>query len=120
MAFPRVLTFRFFQLLDRKQFAEAERILERLKEKMRNSEWNKGYYQALSGMVLMLREKDDTYAFLSIAKLNNLKELKSYRRAFLREVGNYMHADYDRGFFSAWTDYVRVLLKLRETERRRS
>ena len=112
----RVLVFRFFQLLEKGQFAEAERMLERLKERMTDTEWNKGYYQALSGMALSLRSKDDM-SFMATANLKDEKELKRYRREFLKQSSNKIHANYDRGFFSAWTDYVRTLLKLRETER---
>jgi len=112
----RVLVFRFFQLLEKRQFAEAERMLE-LKERMADTEWNKGYYQALSGMALSLRSKDDM-SFMATANLKDEKELKRYRREFLKQSSNKIHANYDRGFFSAWTDYMRTLLKLRETERR--
>ena len=112
-----VLVFRFFQLLEKMQFAEAERMLERLKERMADTEWNKGYYQALSGMALSLILKDDM-SFMATANLKDEKELKRYRREFLKQSSNKIHANYDRGFFSAWIDYMRTLLKLRETERR--
>ena len=40
------------------------------------------------------------------------KKLKEIRRDFQEHVRNTIHADYDRGFFSAWSDYTKVLLKL--------
>jgi len=38
--------------------------------------------------------------------------LQTYRREFLRQSEHRLHADYDRGFFSAWADYMRILPKL--------
>lgn len=109
---PKVYVTRFFQLVTNRQFAEAERILERLKQKIQMSERNRGYFQALYGMLLAQRNNDDRYAFLSNMKINDKKELQTYRREFLRQSERRLHADYDRGFFSAWADYMRILPKL--------
>jgi len=109
---PKVYATRFFQLVTTRQFAEAERILERLKQKIQMSERNRGYFQALYGMLLAQRNNDDRYAFLSNLNIKDKKELQTYRREFLRQSGYRLHADYDRGFFSAWADYMRILPKL--------
>jgi len=95
-----------------RQFAEAERILERLKQKIQMSERNRGYFQALYGMLLAQRNNDDRYAFLSNLNLKDKRELRSYRREFHRQSEYRLHADYDRGFFSAWADYMRIVSKL--------
>jgi len=109
---PKVYVTRFFQLVTTRQFAEAERILERLKQKIQMSERNRGYFQALYGMLLAQRNNDDRYAFLSNLNMKDKKELQVYRREFLRQSEHHLHADYDRGFFSAWADYMRILPKL--------
>jgi len=109
---PKVYVTRFFQLVTARQFAEAERVLERLKQKIKMNERNRGYFQALYGMLLTQRNNDDRYAFLSNLNLQDKKELQSYRREFLRQGEYRLHADYDRGFFSAWADYMRILSKL--------
>jgi hypothetical protein len=109
---PKVYVTRFFQLVTTRQFAEAERILERLKQKIQMSERNRGYFQALYGMLLAQRNNDDRYAFLSNLNVKDEKELRTYRREFLRQSEHRLHADYDRGFFSAWADYMRILPKL--------
>jgi len=109
---PKVYVTRFFQLVTTRQFAEAERILERLKQKIQMNERNRGYFQALYGMLLAQRNNDDRYAFLSSLNVKDKKELKVYRREFLRQSEHRLHADYDRGFFSAWADYMRILPKL--------
>jgi len=112
---PKVYVTRFFQLVTGRQFAEAERILERLKQKMQMSERNRGYFQALFGMLLAQRNNDDRYAFLSNLNINDKKELQTHRREFLRQSEHRLHADYDRGYFSAWADYMRILPKLELT-----
>jgi len=109
---PKVYVTRFFQLVTSRQFAEAERVLERVKQKMQMSERNRGYFQALYGMLLAHRNNNDRYVFLSNLNIKDKKELQNYRREFLRQSENRLHADYDRGFFSAWADYMRILPKL--------
>jgi len=105
---------RFFQLVTKRQFAEAERVLERLKKKIQRTEWNRGYFRALYGILLARKSNDDQYVFLSRLDFNNKDELQNYRREFLKHARNRIHADYDRGFFSAWADYMRLLIKLGE------
>jgi len=114
MPISRVFVTRFFQLVTNRRFAEAERVLERIKLKIQETEWNKGYFQALNGILLALKSNDDQYAFLSNMNFENENELKKYRRDFLKEARSKIHADYDRGFFSAWVDYLRVSIKLKE------
>lgn len=103
---------RFFQLITSRQFAEAERVLERIKQRMHPSERNRGYYQALFGMLLAQKNNNDRYAFLATLDLNSNKQLKSHRHEFLSHAENRLHAEYDRGFFNAWAEYMRVLPKL--------
>ncbi|MGD8543552.1 MAG: hypothetical protein PVG48_00335 [Candidatus Bathyarchaeota archaeon] len=108
---PAVVT-RFFQLVTSRQFAEAERELERLREsKVKKSEFNAGFFLALSGMVLAQKSSDDPYAFLPNINFKDKKKLQSYRREFAKQQKNKLHSDFDRGFFKAWVDYMRVLIK---------
>jgi hypothetical protein len=112
MPIPSALVTRFFQLLVNRQFTEAERELERLKQKMQKTEWNRGYFRALYGMFLSRKANGDSYALFSTMDLNNKPELNSYRREFLEHVRNRLHGEFDRGFFSAWADCMRVLSRI--------
>jgi len=38
--------------------------------------------------------------------------LHSYRREFLEHTRNGLHGDFDRGYFSAWADCMRVLTRM--------
>jgi hypothetical protein len=112
MPIPSALVTRFFQLLVNRQFTEAERELERLKQKMQKTEWNRGYFRALYGMFLSRKANGDAYALFSTMDLNDKRGLNSYKREFLEHVKNRLHGDFDRGFFSAWADCMRVLSRI--------
>ena len=113
MPIPFALVSRYFQLLVNRQFAEAERELERIKQKMHKTEWNRGYFRALYGMLLVRRSNNnDSSAFFSALDLSNKTVLNGYRREFLGHVKNRLHGDFDRGFFSAWADCMRVLSRI--------
>jgi hypothetical protein len=116
MPIPSVFVTRFFQLVTKRKFAEAERILERLSQRVQTTEWNKGYFRALHGIFLTKKSNSDRYAFLSNNDFSNTDELKDYRHEFLKHARSKLHADYDRGFFSAWANYMRILAKLKQVE----
>jgi viroplasmin and RNaseH domain-containing protein len=112
MPIPSILATQYFQLVAKRQFAEAERILERIKLKTEKTERNRGYLQALHGILLSNKTNNDNYTLLANISLNDKTALEKHRREFLKHTRNSLHAEYDRGFFSAWADFTRVLLKL--------
>jgi hypothetical protein len=112
MPIPSVLVTRYFQLLASRQFTEAERELERIKQKMQKTEWNRGYFRALFGMFLSRKANGDVYAFFAKLDMSDKAALRCYRREFLDHVGNKVHGDFDRGYFSAWADCMRVLSRM--------
>jgi len=112
MPISSILATQYFQLVAKRQFAEAERILERLRLKAEKTERNRGYLQALHGILLSNKSNNDQYTFLSNISLTDKTALEKHRREFLKHTRNNLHADYDRGFFSAWADFTRVLLRL--------
>jgi len=113
LANSRALVMRFFQLALEKHFDEAERLLESLRAKMRKNEWNRGYMQALHGVILT-RKSGEERSFLTNLNLDDEEALKRHRREFLNYVRGDFYADYDRGFFSAWGDFLRVILSARQ------
>lgn len=115
MPVPSALVTRYFQLLATRQFTEAERELDRIKQKMQKTEWNRGYFKALSGMFLSRKANGDAYAFFPKLDLSDKAALHVYRREFSEHIGNKLHGDFDRGYFSAWTDCMRVFSRLNVT-----
>jgi hypothetical protein len=112
MPIQSALVTRFFQLLVNRQFTEAERELQRLKQRMQKTEWNRGYFRALYGMFLSRKANGDSYAFFSKMNLDDKTALHGYRKEFLDHVRSKLHGDFDRGFFSAWADCMRVLSRI--------
>ena len=112
MPIPQALVTRYFQLIVNRQFTEAERELERLKQKMQKTEYNRGYFRALYGMLLSRRTSNDNYALFSKLDLTDKASLHMYRREFLEHTRNGLHGDFDRGYFSAWSDCMRILARL--------
>lgn len=110
MPISKIFVTRFFQLVEGRRFAEAERVLERIRLKTNKTEWNSGYLNALDGM-LFAQKSSDSYSFFNNLNFKNEKDLKKFKKEFLRESRNKVKADYDRGFFSAWADYMRITIK---------
>lgn len=112
MPIAQALVTRYFQLIVSRQFAEAERELERVKQKMQKTEWNRGYFRALYGMYLSRKNAADDYAFFSKVDFSDKVLLNDYRKEFLGHMGNGLHGDFDRGYFSAWADCMRILSRM--------
>lgn len=113
MPIAQALVTRYFQLIVGRQFAEAERELERVKQKMQKTEWNRGYFRALYGMYLTRKNAStDDYAFFTKLDITDKVALNNYRKEFLTHMGNGLHGDFDRGYFSAWADCMRILSRM--------
>jgi len=112
MPIPQALVTRYFQLLVNRQFTEAERELERVKQKMQKTEWNRGYFRALYGMYLSRKNNGDGYSLFSKLDLSDKIALHEYKREFLSHTRNGLHGDFDRGYFSAWAECMRILTRI--------
>ena len=113
MPISQVLVTRYFQLIVSRQFTESERELERVKQKMQKTEWNRGYFRALYGMYLSRKSSaTDDYAFFSKMDFSDKVALNNNRKEFLAHMGNGLHGDFDRGYFSAWADCMRIITRM--------
>ena len=110
MPISKVFVVRFIQLLKGRRFAEAERVLERIKESTNSTDWNTGYIHALEG-ALLSQKSSDSYAFLGTIDLDDDKSLRKNRKEFLKEYKNKVHQDFDRGFFAAWADFMLIAVR---------
>jgi hypothetical protein len=54
----------------------------------------------------------DEYAFFSKIDLTDKVNLHAYRKEFLDHMRNGLHGDFDRGYFSAWADCMRILTRM--------
>lgn len=110
MPISKVFVVRFVQLLKARRFAEAERVLERIKESTNSTEWNSGYVHALEGAITS-QKSNDSYAFIANLDLDDEKGLRKHRKEFLREYKNKVHQDFDRGFNAAWADFMLIAVR---------
>lgn len=98
----------YFTLLTQKKMAAGGRALNEIKQRVHSTQWQKGYINALEGMLVAIKSKDDES--LLINKVNvNLRQLS---RKFLTESWNELLTDFDLGFFAAWIDYSRYFRKV--------
>jgi len=67
-------------------------------------------------MLLSKRNNNDQTTFLSSIDPNNKRAILEFRREFQEKTESRLYTDYDRGFFSAWTDYMSVLKKMNVQE----
>jgi hypothetical protein len=107
MPISKIFVVRFFQLVKVRRFAEAERVLERIKLKTNKTQWNSGYLHALDG-ILLAQKSGDSYSFIKNVNFEDENELKKFRKDFLKEYKSKINADFDRGFFAAWADYMLI------------
>lgn len=96
----------FFHLVAQEKRSAAKVVLEKIKLKSENSQWRRGYINALEGMITVSETKNDQNVLINQIKTEGSDAL---RKAFLKHSSNELHSDFDRGFFSAWADYTRTL-----------
>ena len=122
MPISQALVTRYFQLLIKRQFMESERELERLRQnkKMHKTEWNRGYFRALRGMYLSRKKSSDEHAFFAQLDFTDKAAVHGYRREFIAHTKNGLHGDFDRGYFSAWADCMRVIARMETPSPRNS
>jgi len=91
---------------------DGEKEFEQLKNSLGKSEWDKGYLKALEGLLLTLKSNDGRYLYLQRTKLDE-KTVKKIKEEFKKHSKSELHADYDRGYFAALTDYASILEQLK-------
>ena len=114
MSVPLAFMTRLFQLVSERKFAEAERILQRITLKIRKGdkiEFNKGYLDALNGIILSYRSSSESYELFNKLDLDDIDTLKKHYKDFINHTKKRFNAEYDKGYFSALSDYLRIVLK---------
>ena len=102
-------TSEFFNHISNSSKVNAKKILSEFKNIRTKSEWTKGYFNALTGMINSLGSTGTHPPFLVRVKENNRKELRSIRKEFTERIEKSFASDYDCGFFTAWIQYLSVL-----------
>ena len=111
----RQLTTNFFQLLEQRNLTQAEVVLEKMRQEVKKTEWQRGYVRALRGMLVASRSGDDKRAFINRMKDRDLGEIK---KDFTRKSREPLQTSFDRGFFTAWVEYLEFSEKAEPTWRK--
>lgn len=82
-----------------------------------SSDYIVGYIKALEGILAASRASDER-AFMN-RNSQDLDILQSYRRKFAEFKDDELHSVFDRGFMSAWLDFVNYRTKAFETKKER-
>jgi hypothetical protein len=90
-----------------RKIPEAEQELQKIQNKLDKSKDDLGYLRALEGLVLT-QKSGDKNMYLSRVNLNE-NSVKEIRTEFLAHASNELHEEYDRGYFRALADYLKVI-----------
>jgi hypothetical protein len=108
MSLTRLLATRFFLSIIARNFAEAERLLDRLRERPTHTQWSKGYLTCLEGLMITFRSNNDKNLYMSRIQLDDRK-IEELRKEFTRRSRAPLSGDYDRGYFKAWSEFMRIM-----------
>ncbi len=103
------LITRYLQLLVQRNFTEAERELEKIKLGIKPLQWNKGYYNALEGMLIALRSNDNSYLYINRLAGSEEAKIDDLLKRFTRMSKDQLQGEFDRGYFAAWVEYLQAL-----------
>lgn len=105
----------YFHLLIARDFTSAEQLLKHIEEKLKGDQWDTGYLNALHGILLSRRAKPSS-GTLASQVLDDPKRISSAKKDFEKRSRTSWGSDFDRGYFSAWTDYLKTLTKSKRSE----
>lgn len=102
---------KFFESLVQGRLKESEKNFERIiiGEGM-DSEKKRGYIKALEGLLLTLKSSDDKYLYFAKESFDE-NTLPKLEKEFTDHTNDPLHSEYDRGYFSALLDYIRIVKK---------
>jgi len=105
---PAVNTDRFFEAINERRIADAEKELDTIRVILPPSGSTQGYLKALEGLLLTAKSNEDKYLYL--AKMERtVKNFKTLRKDFAAQTRNSLHGEFDRGYFQALESYMKSL-----------
>ena len=99
---------RYLRLLVQRNFTEAERELEKIKQGIKPTQWGRGYFNALEGMIISLKSSDSIYLYINKVSINNGTEIDDLQKRFSRLSKDSLQGEFDKGYFTAWVEYLEV------------
>jgi hypothetical protein len=109
----RTLTTRYIELLNERKMTEADKVREKIREGLKSIPWHKGYYNALEGIATALKSKSNQYLYINRIDPRDKKRMRQLQKEFSTQSRSPLQGDFDKGYFTAWLEYLRIL-KLQE------
>jgi len=100
----------FFDHISNDSKQKAKKILSEYKNARITSEWTRGYLTALGGMVNSLDSSRSHIPFLIKVREKDEKNIRAVRNEFAERIDKPFTCEYDRGFLTAWVQYLSILL----------
>lgn len=100
----------FFGFISNDSKQSARKVLSRYGKEGIESEWTRGYLEALKGMINSLGNNGSHTPFLFRIREKDGNGLREVRREFSQRIERRYTHEYDRGFLTAWVQYLSVLL----------
>jgi len=102
----------FFPLLEERKWAAAERFVKYIEKMELDEKWLKGYTNALTGMIIALRdEASSAQPYILEVRNHDRSKLQETKKFFNRALQKELGISFDMGYFQAWLDYVGHLLQ---------
>jgi len=98
----------FVRALLRRDLNRAKGHMEKLTKMAGSDEWGKGYAKAVEG--IMNAVKDNDVDSLAVQLLSRKVPGKEYLERYSKLANQGFRDDYERGFYTAWTEFLRAFL----------
>jgi hypothetical protein len=85
--------------------------LDQIKSRQPQSDLEKGYVKALEGLLLARKSNEDRYLSLPTPDLSK-NVIQNLKGEFQKHFTSELHVDYDRGYFKALLEYVKIIENL--------
>ena len=108
---------KYLKAIAERRIKDGELEFHRISSSLDNSEWSRGYLKALEGLLITFRTNNSKYLYLQRKEFEDQKMRKKLKDELKKHSNNELHADYDRGFFSALTDYFTIVEQEKSTRR---
>ena len=102
------ISSKYLKAIAERRIKDGEAEFDRIRPSLDDSEWNRGYLKALEGLLITFKTNNSKYLYFHRKDLENPKNRKKFEEEIKKHSNNELHADYDRGFFSAIMDYFTI------------
>jgi hypothetical protein len=106
----------YMRLIAQRSLSEAERTLEKIRLEVKGTPWQKGYMNALEGMLVAIKSGDTRYVYMNRLEASERKMVDEARQRFHKEARNPFEGEFDRGFFAAWAEFLHLFKEIEETK----